>query len=491
MNIATEPRDEGRRQFALNAAASWLANGIKALLQLALLPVMAHLLSPNDYGVYALAQPTLFFFVIIADSGIGVSLAREDERNTLVWSTAFWVLMASFSMMALGVVGSGFVLAAWTGQHQLIGLMAVLSLSLPLIALSIPCDARLASRGNLTLHAWGDISGSVSSAAVAVTLAYYGYGVWSLAVQYLTACAVRAIILNVIAFRAPRLEFNLSALRDHLGMGGALLVRRIGEFIARSAENAIFERVFGAALLGSYSIATQTSRFACDVVANPTIAALYSHALRSERDEVRALHARLERILLLLLLPAATLAAITASRLLPLVLGPRWGNAAAMFQPIVVCYAILSIAGLLDPILMRNDMTKRATVPALIAAVARIGAVALGPWLGSTGVAWLIGGVFLIHALSLTASVPAPLTEGLLGALQAHWVPAIGTLVAATVATVLLTMGNGATILVGAIIGGAAAYAVTVWAISGTALRSEAKAVLGVVRRERRQRRGA
>ena len=52
-------------------------------------------------------------------------------------------------------------------------------------------------------------------------------------------------------------------------------------------------------------------------------------------------------------------------------------------------------------------------------------------------------------------------------------------------------MGNGATILVGAIIGGAAAYAVTVWAISGTALRSEAKAVLGVVRRERRQRRGA
>ena len=179
-------RTDGRRQFALNAAASWLANGIKAVLQLALLPVMAHLLTPIDYGTYALAQPTLYFFIVIADCGIGVSLAREDENNDLVWSTAFWLLTLTFCAMALGVVGSGFALAVWTGQHQLIGLMALLSLSLPLIAVSIPCDARLVSRGNLTLHAWADIGAAVLSAAVAVMLAYLGFGVWSLALQYLT-----------------------------------------------------------------------------------------------------------------------------------------------------------------------------------------------------------------------------------------------------------------------------------------------------------------
>ena len=486
--MVTEPRHEGRRQFILNAAASWLATGIKTLLQLALLPIMAHLLSPTDYGLYALAQPTLIFFVVIADCGLGVSLAREDERNTLVWSTAFWVLIASFSVMALGVVGSGFVLAVSTGHHQLIGLMALLSLSLPLIALSIPCDARIIARGNLTLHAWGDISGALSSAAVAVTLAYRGYGVWSLAAQYLTVCTVRAIVLNAIAFRAPSLEFDLSTLRGHLGMGSALLARRLGELAARSAENAIFERTLGTALLGAFTMATQTTRFACDAVTNPPIGALYSHALRRGRDEVRSLHARLSRILLLLLLPAATLAAVTSSRLLPLVLGPRWGSAAPMFQPIVVSYAVLAIAGLIDPVLMSNDMTKRATVPALIAAVARVGAVALGPWLGANGVAWLIGVVTLVHALSLTASVPALLTEGLLGAAQAHWVPAIGATVAAIVAACLLNMGDGSTVLAGAIAGGAAAYGVTVWALSGRALRNEAVELLGTLRREPRQR---
>ena len=485
-SLESEFRGEGRRQFAINAAASWLSSGIKVALQLVLLPVMAHLLSPADYGIYALAQPTLIFFVVIADCGIGTSMAREDEHHTLIWSTAFWVLLASFSVMALGVAGSGFILAAWTGQQQLKGLLALLSLSLPLIAVSIPCDARIIRRGNLTLHSWGDILSAVSSATVAVTLAYRGYGAWSLAFQYLTASAVRAIVVNAVAFRAPGFEFDLSKLRDHLGMGSALLARRVGELVARSAENAVYERVLGTALLGSYTMATQASRFACDVFTNPPIGALYTYALGREQSQTRAAHARVVRILLLLLLPCATLAAVTASRLLPLALGPKWGSAVPMFQPIVVSYAVLAVAGLNDPVLMANNMTMRATVPALIAAGARVGAVALAPWLGPTGVAWLVGGVFLVHSVSLSASVPAPLTEGLAGAAQAHWVPAVGAAVAAAATALLLSMGNGVNVLIGALIGGLAAYALVVWALSGHAVRSDAEALLRILRREPR-----
>ena len=211
-------------------------------------------------------------------------------------------------------------------------------------------------------------------------------------------------------------------------MSSALLSRRLGELVARSAENAIFDRAFGASLLGSYIIAAQASRFACDVFTNPPIGALYTHAIRGERAEVRVLHARLVRMLSLLLIPAATLAAVTAPRLLPLLLGPKWGSAAPMFQPIVISYAVLAIAGLNDSVLMSNDMTRGATVPALIAALARVGAVALGPWLGPIGVAWLVGAVFLVHAVSLTASMPAPLTEGLAGAARALAAPAVGAL---------------------------------------------------------------
>ncbi|RYB04158.1 oligosaccharide flippase family protein [Lichenibacterium ramalinae] len=477
------PLRDGQRQFALNAAASWIANGVKAVTQLVMLPVMAHLLNPLDYGLYALAQPTVMFFVMVAESGIGTSLAREDESNTLVWSTAYWVLLASFSTMALGVAGSGLVLAAVTGQQKLVGLMMLLSLSLPLMAVSVPCVARITGRGNLTLHSWADIASALSSAVVAVTLAVLGFGVWSLAGQYLTTYAVRAVVVNLIAFKAPTLEFKLSALHGHLAMGSALLSRRLGELVARSAENALFEHVLGARLLGSYAIANQASRFACDVVTNPPIGALYAHAIRGHRDTVGSLHARLVTVLSALLIPAAVLAAVAAPRLLPFVLGPKWTTAAPLFQPIVVGYAILAIAGLNDAILMSNDLTKRATVPALWAAAARIGAVALAPWLGAVGTAWVVGAIFLVHTFALTASVPRSLTEGLGGAFGAQRGPLLASLVAGAAAYAVLSMGDGLANLAASLAVGGLVYAAALSIVAGPALRGEVATAFALVRR--------
>ena len=49
------------RKLAFGAIASGTVNVVKAALQLLLLPVMARLLGPDEFGVYALALPTVSF----------------------------------------------------------------------------------------------------------------------------------------------------------------------------------------------------------------------------------------------------------------------------------------------------------------------------------------------------------------------------------------------------------------------------------------------
>ncbi len=417
-------KGDGRRQFAFNAAASGGVSLVKMGLQLIMLPLMARLLGPTAYGIYSLALPTVVFFVLLADGGLGASLAREDEANKVFWSTAFWVLLGTCSGMAVLVACSGFLLAWMSGQSSLIGIMALLSLALPLLALMVPADARLVRRGNLLYHSGGDLAATLIGAACALALAFAGAGAWSLAVQYIVAFAIRAAVLNFAAWSPPALVFDLKALSGHLSTGGATLMSRIAELLGKVAENSLFGHIFGATSLGSYTFSNQVSRFACDAVTNPIIGAFYAHALHASDAAVSALHARLSRLTMLVLMPATAVMAAVAPTAFPIVLGTKWADAAPLFQAVVLPYALLSMSWLSGQVLLKHGMVGRGARVQVAAAVVRIVVVAIGYVVSPFVVACLIGLSYAVQAIGMILAVPLSLRESFL-ALVIDLCPAI------------------------------------------------------------------
>lgn len=474
----------GRRQFAFNAASSWAVGLFKAALQLLLLPVMARLLGPTAYGIYSLAFPVVMFFVLLADGGLGASLSREDENNRVVWSTAFWLLLGICCTMGLGVVGSGFVLARMSGQPSLFGLMSFLALSLPLLAVLLPADARLLRRGNLVYHSVADLVASVAGAGVAVTLAYRGAGAWSLAAQYVTSFAIRAAILNAAAWSPPDLVFDLAAMRGHISTGGALLVSRLGELGGRFAENTAFGHVFGTAPLGAYTLANQMSRFACDAIANPVVGAFYAQALRESDGQVAALHAKLTRVVLILLLPVTALMAVAAADVFPIILGPQWVDAAPILRAVVVPYALTAAAWLSFQVLLKHGMAQRSAAVLLCCGTARVLGVGAGLWLSPSSVAWIVGGTYAVQAVAMTAAVPRALRVGLRPLLAALWAPALSAgLAAACCAAVLALAPDSLSGAAAAGAAGLAAYAALLWKLGGETLQNDVRGIRTVLKR--------
>ena len=473
-----------RRQFAFNAAASGAVSVFKTLLQLALLPVMARLLGPTAYGIYSLAFPTVLFFIMLGDGGLGMSLSREDENNRIVWSTAFWTLLGTCSVLAAGVVGSGFVLAHISGQPVLIGVMALRSVALPLLAVSVPADARLLRRGNLLYHSGSDLVGTIIGAAVALALAVRGDGVWALAAQHVTTYAVRAVILNAAAWSPPDLVFDFASLRGHVSTGGALLVGRLGELGSKLAENTAFGHVFGTAALGSYTLANQVSRFACDAVTNPVVGAFYAQALRETDAEVASLHAKLTRMVLLVLFPATALMAVAAPDVFPLILGEKWVTAAPLFQPIVVTYSLAAAAWLSGQILLKHGMTDRSAKILIGCGVVRLAAVMTGLWLPAVAVAWLVGGTYLLQALAMTLAVPRGYGASLASLIAALWGPAAAAAAGAAIsATVIARVPDNLASALAASALGVALYLTLLFAIDGRALKADVVGLARVLRR--------
>jgi O-antigen/teichoic acid export membrane protein len=275
------------------------------------------------------------------------------------------------------------------------------------------------------------LTANLIGAAIAVVLAFQGAGAWSLVAQYLSAYAIRAVVLNISAFEMPGFQFSMRAIRPHMASGGLLIGTRLCEYLGRVGENVLIDRMFGTALLGSFTFANQISRFAAETVGNVSWATLYVQALTSDRTSVVDIHRRLCRMLAAILFPTTLLAAAAAPELIDWLLGPKWIELSLMLRVFLPMSALSIIAVQVGPILLAIDRFEIHFWCSVGLGVGRLLVVAAGPWIGLAGVIYGLAGVSLLHfgALLIFAEPPtgcriAPMLRGLVG-------PAISSLAAA------------------------------------------------------------
>ena len=472
--------------IAVNTLAGWIANVTKVGIQLVMLPVMARLLGPAEFGLYALALPTVSLFLVLADGGLGLSLAREDESATEVWSTAFWLLLAVGLAMAVVVTGWGYALAALTGQPRLAGLMAFLSLSFPLITMSVLPSARLTRRGNLVVNAVTDATSALVGSGIAIALAVAGAGAWSLAVQYVSVYVIRALSLNAVASAMPTWTFRFATLTPHLATGSSLLGARVSDFASRIVENIAVSRFFGDAGLGNYTFGNQTSRFLCEAASNPLWAALYAQALHTSAEGIAALYAKMGRILALLIFPASALLAVSAPQVLSIVLGPRWAGAAVLLQIVVPSYAIAGVAVLSSAVLLANQRNIFSFYAVAGNGIGRVLSVCLGHWTGMVGVGIgiaLANCLYAVGMLAASVEVTGASVWLLVGGLVP---PALAAGVAAVVCRLTLDLAPaGVGSVMAGLALGALAYLIAILILGGPQLRGDLSMIEGLLARRR------
>jgi PST family polysaccharide transporter len=444
----TESRTTGEitgstRRLALGAIASGVVNLIKVGLQLLLLPVMARLLGPTEFGIYALAMPTVTLVTLLADGGLGATLAREPESASLIWSSAFWFLLMTGIVLALGTSLFGLVMGHLVSQPRIVPMIAVLSISIVFLVLAVPPSARLVRRKHLGTFAAAELAATLAGAAVAIFLALTNSGAWSLIAQYLTVFAIRTVFLNFAAFDPPKLEFSFAIVRSHLVSGGLIVMTRLADYASRVGENIVVDRVFGTSVLGGYTFANQISKFAGEAVGNVTWAALYVQAVTGERSHVAEVHHRLCRLVAEMLFPVTFMAAAAAPELVDLLLGPQWTALTPMLRVLLPIAGLMVVANQVTAILLAVNRFDIAFWCAFGLSVGRVAAVASGAWIGLLGAVYGIAVVnlgyivvLMIYAAPPTGCRPIAMLRGLLG-------PTIASLAAA--ATCLLVLRLGAT----------------------------------------------
>lgn len=363
--------------------------------------LLAHLLTPHDYGVAGMAIVFASLVFVFSDLSFGAALVQrreltEDDRSTVFWTSAAVGLVLTLCGIAL----SG-PLASFYDEPQVRPLFAVMSLSFLVTSVASTQTALLTREMNFRALELRQIACAVVSAGVGITLAAMGYGPWAIIAQQVVSAFVSTTLLWFSSPWRPRLAYSFASLRSLGGYSWNVFGARLLFYLNRNADNLLVGRFLGAAALGAYSVAYNVMLLPFSQVSVPVQDVLFPafSRLQDDRRTLASTWLRANRVIAAVTVPALVGLIVVAPDFVHVVLGERWHRATPVIQILAWVGLLQSLQGLNGSVLRAVDRTNLLFRYSLVVVTASLIAFVLG-------LHWGIVGVAAAYALSSTLVEP-------------------------------------------------------------------------------------
>jgi O-antigen/teichoic acid export membrane protein len=249
--------------------------------------------------------------------------------------------------------------------------------------------------------------GAAASAVVALTLAWWGFGVWALVLGYLARAVVLNAALAVFAGWIPGLDASFHGMRSVMAFGLRVAgMHLVGNF-SPTVTTFVVARLLGGASVGLYAmsqaLADAPHRLSTAII-NQVSLPVFSK-LRSDRSRLAGSFLMITRTLALVSLPVHAGLILTAPDFIPALLSSKWQDMVLPFQIMCVESALVVMTLTASPLLTalgRADLLLNRSFFSLAAMV--LAAAGGGPY----GLAALLfARVLLIAPLRLSILLPS------------------------------------------------------------------------------------
>jgi lipopolysaccharide exporter len=237
------------------AAWNYLIFALSKSSTLIMTVVLARILAPADFGLFALGLLILNLFDYLRDLGVGAALVQRDERWSRLAPTGLTLTAAFGVLLGVTAVALAPLLAAGLGSPELTPLVRVLAIGMVIAAAAAVPNALLRRRLDFRGRIIPEVSGVLLKVAVAISLAVAGAGVWSLVAGQLAATATTTTLYWWVARPGARFGFDREVAGSLLRFGIPLTSISLLSFVVMNAPTAAIGRELGTDALGLYSLA--------------------------------------------------------------------------------------------------------------------------------------------------------------------------------------------------------------------------------------------
>ncbi len=326
-----------------------LSQGSQQVIRFVIIIILARLLNPADFGIFAMVMVFTEFIKPFREWGFQAALIQKEDIDHEYQSTAFWsicglaVILYLVSLAAAPFVGWFFhsPLVA-----QIIPVVAIVFLFSPFGAVQWAMFNR---KLDFKIIAFLDTASTLCYGICACALALNGFGVWSLAV----ATVVRELVYSLLFWFSyswrPLFSFSIKKFRELLSFSVACMGAGTLNYGINNFDNIMVGKFLGTAPLGFYNMALNTvtqpeTRIVSQI--SSVIFPVYS-MIKGDVDRMREAYLKTVKVIAAITVPIISVLFVAAPDFVTVFYGQKWLPAVLPIR--IMCFyglarAFMSIA---------------------------------------------------------------------------------------------------------------------------------------------------
>ena len=371
------------------------AQGLKLLFQLISITVLARLLEPSDFGLVAMVAVFTGLAIAFMEGGLSMATIQRPHITHPQVSNLFWINVALGGLLCLLYIVVSPLVAWMYGEKELIGIMSALSLFFLIGGLSVQHEAILKRQMSFRALAIIEVVANFVGVAVAITMAWQGFGYWSLVGQQIATITVMSIMRWQAAHWVPGWLSRDSGTRSLLGFGLNLTGANFVGYFATNITPFGVGLVGGAQPLGLYDRAFKLTSIPSKQLLPPVFNVFQSALARvaEDRQRLRSAIVSLEGKIALVTTFVTTFMVVSADWLVAVLLGDGWGEAVLMFQLLAAFSVVEPISSFTAISLVATGESKALLRWKLVSFFILLTAIVIGSY-------WGVMGILVAHAIS-------------------------------------------------------------------------------------------
>jgi PST family polysaccharide transporter len=323
---------------ARGGAMALTGQAIQLVINFAGAVVLARLLSPEDFGIFAMLTVFLGIGELIRDFGMPTAALQAKNLTEQQASNVFWVTAAlSTAVAALLLLATPLIVSLY--DQPRLGLIApVMAGVLVISGLQAQYKVRLSREMRFSAVTAITVAARFAGLSAGILAAVLGAGYWALVIQAATL-AVTTLISSMIVTRwLPQRPRRGCGSMPLLRTGGANGAASLLGYTADNADNIMLGAIWGAGPLGQYNRAFQLFMSAVMSFFNPLTSVVVPTANRAvaEGRRVDDILARTQTALCGCAIWLLLVTAATAEYLVPALLGEQWKETTRLLQILAI-----------------------------------------------------------------------------------------------------------------------------------------------------------
>jgi PST family polysaccharide transporter len=320
--------------FKAVRGAGWLvlSRFVGRVIDFFTLLVLARILSPQDFGVAALATSLVVIIDTILEVPVTQALVRLRSIEKSHLDTGFTLGFLRSIAVAIVVFAIAWPFAHFNDDAALIPLVSVLVIGPIAKGYISPAMVYFARELRFRPTFFIEVAGKIGACVVVAIVVMSGGTYWAIVSNFATASVIATVFSYVMAPYRP--AFSLARLSDFMGFIGWFSAAQLVAALNWQSDRFLIGGLADKASLGRYAVASDVSIIPTQSVIGPAMQPVMAAFSQVSQDSLRMKMAFLKavRLAMLISVPACVGISLTADLVTDLLLGSQWKDAAPILS---------------------------------------------------------------------------------------------------------------------------------------------------------------